>query len=177
VILTITAGCDIDISLTKRLIEEPRLPDHTLIKQQDQRTRPRGRPFAKGVSGNPAGRPRGCRDKVNRIAELLLEGEAEALTRKAVELALAGNPVALRLCLDRIAAPRRGRPVRFAMPPVSGAADLAGAMGAVAGAAAAGEITPAEAAQFARVVEAMVRAIETTDFDRRLRELERGKEP
>jgi hypothetical protein len=33
----------------------------------------------------------------------LLAGEGEALTRKAVELALAGNPAALRLCRERIA--------------------------------------------------------------------------
>jgi Family of unknown function (DUF5681) len=132
----------------------------------------RGRPFPKGVSGNPAGRPLGCRAKTSRAAELLLDGEAEALTRKAIELALDGDRAALRLCLDRMVAPRRERSVEFAMPPVTGAAGLAGAMGAVAAAAAQGVITPGEASQFARIVEAMVRAIETTDFDRRLRRLE-----
>ena len=45
--------------------------------------------FRKGHSGNPAGRPPGTRNKAADSAELLLEGEAEALTRKAVELALA----------------------------------------------------------------------------------------
>jgi hypothetical protein len=38
---------------------------------------------------------------------LLLDGEAEALTRKAVELALDGDASALRLCLDRVVGPRR----------------------------------------------------------------------
>ena len=46
--------------------------------------------FAGGRSGNPAGPPRGCRDHVNRAARLLLDGEGEALSRKAVELAFAG---------------------------------------------------------------------------------------
>jgi hypothetical protein len=151
------------------------MADHTLIKQQIQRGRPRGRPFAKGQSGNPAGRPRGCRDKVNRAAELLLDGEAAALTRKAVEMALDGDPSALRLCLDRVVSPRRERPVQFAIPPIRGAADLAGAMGAVAGAAAQGAITPGQAVQFAQIVEATARAIEITDFDRRLRDLEAAK--
>jgi hypothetical protein len=82
--------------------------------------------------------------------------------------------VALRLCLDRAVAPRRERSVQFAMPALSGGADLAGAMGAVAGAAAQGAITPGEAVQFAQIVEAMVRAIETTDFERRLRQLEKA---
>ena len=67
-----------------------------------------------------------------RAAALFLDGEAEALTLKAVELALAGDPVALRLRLDRIVAPRHGRPVEFAgafaLPPLANARDLAGAM-------------------------------------------------
>jgi hypothetical protein len=58
--------------------------DNFLQKQQKQR----GRPFEKGRSGNPAGRPRECRNKSTLAAQLLLQGEAEALTRKAVELAL-----------------------------------------------------------------------------------------
>ena len=55
----------------------------------------------------------GARHKATVAAEALLDGEAEALTRKAVEMALAGDGTALRLCLDRIIPPRRERPVRF----------------------------------------------------------------
>ena len=47
---------------------------------------PEGR-FKPGRSGNPAGRPPRSRNKATETAELLLEGEAVALTRKAVELA------------------------------------------------------------------------------------------
>lgn len=64
--------------------------------------RQRGRPFPKGVSGNPAGRKAGTRNRATMAAEALLDGEAEALTRKAVELALQGDTVALRLCLERL---------------------------------------------------------------------------
>ena len=53
--------------------------------------RVRGRPFEKGRSGNPSGRRIGCRNKTT-IAASLLAGEAEALTRRAVELALVGDP-------------------------------------------------------------------------------------
>ena len=68
------------------------MPDLDLIKQGEQGARDRRGRFAGGRSGNPAGRSRGCRDHVNRAARLLLAGEGEALTRKAVELALAGDP-------------------------------------------------------------------------------------
>jgi hypothetical protein len=123
---------------------------------------------------NPDAKPDGSGRAVRAIrrAELLLDGEAEALTRRAVELALAGDGMALRLCLDRIIPPRRGRPVQLALPPVRGAADLGGTMAAITNAAASGAITPGEAAELARVVEIFVRAVETSDFERRLRELE-----
>ena len=51
----------------------------------------RGRPFEKGRSGHPGGRRAGSRNK-KTLAAALLEGESEALTKRAVELALAGNP-------------------------------------------------------------------------------------
>ena len=132
----------------------------------------RGRPFEKGRSGNPAGRPRGSRNRATRSAAVLLDGEAEALTRKAVDLALGGDASALRLCLERILGPRRGRPVELDLPPIKSAADIAGTMGALTAAAARGEVTPGEAAEMAKVVDTLVRSIETSDFDRRLQELE-----
>jgi len=69
----------------------------------------RGRPFPKGRSGNPAGRRFGSRNKATMAALELLADEAEALTRKAVEAALAGDPTAIRLCLQRILPPERRR--------------------------------------------------------------------
>jgi len=94
------------------------------------------------------------------------------INEKIVELALAGDPAALRLCLERIVGPYRERAVEFTMPPIRNAADLAGAMAAVADAAAEGAVTPREAMQLGHVVEAYVRAVEATEFERRLRALE-----
>ena len=64
-------------------------------------------PFEPGQSGNPAGKAKGTRNKVTLAIEALLDGEAEALTRKAIELAKAGDMAALRLCMDRLAPPRK----------------------------------------------------------------------
>jgi hypothetical protein len=156
--------------------EFPPPADLPLLKQpRTARARGPGRPFVKGRSGNPKGRPRGARDRANRVAEALFDREGEGLTRRAVELAHEGNATMLKACLDRIVPPRRERSVNFAMPRIKGPADLAPAMGAVANAAAAGAITPGEAVQFAQMIEAMVRAIETTDFERRLRQVESPK--
>ena len=134
--------------------------------------RVRGRPFEKGRSGNPLGRRVGCRNKTTIAAASLLAGEAEALTRKAVELALGGDPTALRLCIERVLPQCRERAVKFALPPIESAADIAPAMKAVTSALAGGLITPAEAATIAAVVDTFVRAIETSDFERRLKIME-----
>src|SRR5437773_1737400 len=132
----------------------------------------RGRPFEKGRSGHPGGRRAGSRNKKTLAAAVLLEGEAEALTRRAVDLALVGDPTAMRLCLERILPPCRERTVKFALPTIESAADIAAAMRAVTSALAGGVITPREAGTIAGVVDTFVRAIETSDFERRLKEAE-----
>jgi uncharacterized protein DUF5681 len=151
------------------------MPDLDQIKQGEQGVRDRRGRFARGRSGNPAGRPRGCRDRVNRAARLLLAGAGEAPTRKAVELALAGDPIAMRLCIERILPQCHERTVKFVLPPIESAADIAVAMKAVTSALAAGVIAPGEAATIAAVVDTCVRAIETSDFDRCLQLVEAGR--
>jgi hypothetical protein len=128
--------------------------------------------FKKGQSGNPAGKPRGTRHAATLAAEVLLDGEAETLTRKAIEMAKAGNVHALRLCLDRIAPPRKSRKVAFDLPLIESTADLAPAFSAVIGAMAAGELAPDEAMTIAGVLELKRKAIETIEIERRLSAIE-----
>ena len=122
----------------------------------------RGRPFEKGRSGNPAGRRPGSRNKATLAAAALLAGESEALTRTAVDLALAGDPTAMRLCIERILPPCRERAVNFTLPPIESTDDISAAMQADTAALARGDITPGEAATIAAVVETFARAIDTT---------------
>ena len=143
-----------------------------IIAPKKQYQRVRGRPFRKGQSGNPAGRPPGARNRGARFAETLLGEQAKALTRKAVELALGGDPGALRLCLERIVAPRRERTVRLPLPVMRDAAGLAGAMAVVSASVASGGITPAEASELGKLVDTFRKAIETADFERRLQQVE-----
>jgi hypothetical protein len=142
-------------------------------KQQKQR----GRPFIKGQSGNPAGRPRGSRNRATRAMQTLLDGEAQALTRKAVELALEGDTTALRLCLERLMPPRRDRATPLSLPQVREAGDLMSAMAVIMAAAARGKISPGEGMGLAKLVDFFLKAIETHDFDRRLRLLENAEAP
>ena len=83
------------------------------------KTAVRGRPFEKGRSGDGAPRPGAVRGTTpKRFMEEMLDGEAEGLARKVVALALGGDPNALRLCFERILAPRRERPVQLDLPPI-----------------------------------------------------------
>ena len=52
------------------------------------------------------------------MAETLLQGEAEALTRLAIERAKAGDTAALRMCLDRLAPPSKHRTIEFELRPL-----------------------------------------------------------
>ena len=133
---------------------------------------PRGKPWPKGVSGNPKGRKLGSRHRASIAAAALLDGDAEALTRKAVEMALEGDTTALRLCLERICAPRRDRPVCFALPALETAADAPRAMGAIAAAVAIGDLTASEAGDLSKMVGEFSKALEVADLERRVAELE-----
>ena len=132
----------------------------------------RGRPFKLGQSGNPRGRPTGSRNKATVAAETLLDGEAEQLTRKAVDLALDGDTTALRLCLERILPPRKDRPVHVDIPPIEAPADALKAMANLVGAVATGHLTPTEAQALSSVIEAHRKMVETVDLERRIAELE-----
>jgi hypothetical protein len=128
----------------------------------------RGRPFQ---PGNP-GKQKGTRHRVTLAMQDLLEGESEALTRKAVELALAGDPVALRLCLDRLLPVLRERPVSVVLPPVTTSKDAVAASAALIQAVASGEIAPGEARELGRLIELHLKAVEVHEFESRLSTLE-----
>jgi hypothetical protein len=129
--------------------------------------------FKPGQSGNPAGRPKGSRNATTVALENLLDGQAEALTNKAVDLALGGDMAALRLCMDRILPPRKDRPVTFDLPPIKSAGDAAAVTSAVLVAVAAGELTPSDAAEIGKLIDSYVKAFETAELAERLERLER----
>jgi hypothetical protein len=128
-------------------------------------------PYKPGESGNPRGKTKGTRHRTTLAAQALLEGEAETLSRKAIELALAGDTVALRLCLDRILPARRAR-ISLPLPPVTTAADVTAALAVIVAAVGSGEIAPDEAQSLAGVIEAARKSLEMIELEQRLARLE-----
>lgn len=129
--------------------------------------------FLQGQSGNPKGKPAGTLHRATQAVQVMLEGEAEALTRKAVEMGLEGDITALKLCLDRIVLTLKpsARPVMLAVPPPDNLTDTARAFVA---AAARGEIPPDIAAQLVSAVASVARVEEMEQVKERLAGLERA---
>ncbi len=132
--------------------------------------------FQPGQSGNPAGKAKGTRHTATLAAEALLDGEAEGLTRKAIEQALEGDATALRLCLERLIPPRRDRPIRFKVGEITSPTEALAAHGKVIEAMGEGEITPTEAGAIVAVLDGYRRAFETVDLEGRIATLEAQQE-
>lgn len=128
--------------------------------------------FKPGQSGNPKGRPKGSQNQATRAAQTLLDGEAEALTRKAIEKALDGDVVALRLCLERLVPPRKDRPLSIKLPAIKDSGDAVKVSTAILRAVARGALTPSEGEILARLVESHRRIIEVEEVLTRLEALE-----
>jgi hypothetical protein len=129
-------------------------------------------PFQPGESGNPAGRPPGTRNKTAALIETMLDGEAEDIARKAIELAKQGDGAAIRLCLSRLCPPRRERAAPFEIPSMNKPADAVQAAAAIVEAVASGELTPGEGADLSKLVENFAKTLEVYDHEVRLRNLE-----
>jgi Family of unknown function (DUF5681) len=130
--------------------------------------------FKKGESGNPNGKPRGCRNATTILFDELLKDNARDLIEKAIAMAKGGDGPALRLCIDRLAPPRKDRPVWFELPKMSEARDAVNASAAIAEAVASGDLTPSEASELSKVVEGYARSLQTVEFEQRLSKLEKA---
>ena len=124
--------------------------------------------FVKGHSGNPAGRRPGSRNKVTEFVEGLAGENAEEVTRKLIEQALHGNPVALRACFDRIWPKPRGPKITFALPPIRSGADVPAVLDALIEGLADGAFTTDEFHTMTRAVERMAKTLEVADPEVRL---------
>ena len=121
------------------------------------------------------GSKKGSRHKTTIAIEALLEGEHEALTRAAIEKALEGDTTAMRLCLDRLAPPRKDVPVSFELPPIKSAEDAVVASSALLAAVASGEVTPDEAGRVMALLTSHKNLVETGDLESRIAALEAKK--
>ena len=159
------------------------MADHPISPARVPRTQPeiagekqakhanKGR-FTKGKSGNPAGKPRGTRNRATVMAEQLMDCGVEEVVSTVIALAKAGDLTASKLCLERMLAPRKDRPIIFDPPPIGTPQDVAEASAAVLRAVATGEITLSEGQALIAMLDTHRKALELAEFADKLDRLE-----
>ncbi len=128
--------------------------------------------WKKGQSGNPAGRPKGCRNRATLLALAAMEGELDAVVRVVIEAAKAGDMTAARLVVDKLIPPTKERAVTLELPDSSTPEGIEMAQSAILTAVGAGDLLPGEGATLSTLVENRRRSIETLELEKRIAALE-----
>jgi hypothetical protein len=102
----------------------------------------------------------------------LVEGEAEQLARKALELAQAGDVPCLRLLLNTLSPPRKSQTIDINIPAVKSAKDIPALNEAIWAAVRDGQVTAEETAALALLLARSIEAFEVEDLGRRIEALE-----
>jgi hypothetical protein len=128
-----------------------------------------------GVSGNPSGKPRGTKSKSTQLMDAMFgknPADLRAIVAKTVESAKAGKPWAVELILARLWPVPKGRAVTFPMADIVSVADIGRAFAGLWAAVSQGLLTPDEATQLGALLKDHASALESSEIERRLRDLE-----
>lgn len=134
--------------------------------------KPRGKPFAKGVSGNPAGRPQGSRNRSTALRDLISDDQSEAILNTMIKAAMEGNLTAARYLLDRVAPASHSQSIMIDLPPIETVEAGAQAIDATLKAVGQGDITLNEAKEMIELIKDRIKLIETVGFEQRLLKVE-----
>lgn len=128
--------------------------------------------WKKGQSGNPAGRPKGSRNRATLLALAAMEGELDAVVRVVIDAAKAGDMAAARLVVDKLIPATKERAVTLDLPDSSTPEGIELAQSAILNAVGAGDLLPGEGATLSTLVENRRRSIETLELEKRIAALE-----
>jgi hypothetical protein len=114
-------------------------------------TPPVGRPWVKGQSGNPRGRPPSYAHKAAWVAQRMLDRKTVDLVDKVIGSGQGSDKSMLRLYAQKMVPPRQEVPVWLNLPPIEERADIVAALRAVATGVAQGDITSAQGLRLVRL--------------------------
>ena len=132
--------------------------------------------FHKGQSGNPAGKPRGAKNRSSLVAERLFADESREICGSVIAQAKTGNMQAAKIILDRVLPPIKDKPIEIDLPKMMTCNDLVRAVECITSAVGSGLISPLEGESIARIVDIHIKALELNEIEKRLSNLEK-REP
>jgi hypothetical protein len=124
--------------------------------------------FQKGKSGNPAGRPKGSKNRATLLALAAMEGELDAIVKRIIDAAKGGDMAAARLVIDKLIPAAKENRLRIALPAINDVAGCTGAQAKVLQAVTAGDLLPGEAETLSALIENQRRGLESHDIAARL---------
>jgi len=127
--------------------------------------------FTKGVSGNPAGRPKGIKDKRHRYAESI-DAMIPQVLESVYQKALAGDMTAAKMLLDRTLPNKRPEQERVEIEHSGNiASDAQNVLRSVLD----GEVSPDVGASLLSAMTSVLKAVEVEDLAKRIEALEGQK--
>jgi len=133
----------------------------------------RGRPFQPGNTFG-RGRPKGSRNQTTKKMKELLEKYSESILQKCMSMALKGDRVALKLCVERLFPARPDGYIQMPLPRTQTLQDVADGNQLVLQAIARGRITPADGEALSRILEDRRRVLESVEWEARIEALEQS---
>ncbi len=127
--------------------------------------------FTKGASGNPAGRPKGIKDKRHRFNEAI-ESMISDVLESVFQKAVAGDMTAAKMLLDRSLPTKRPEQERVQIPIKENTA--LNARDVLQGVFA-GEVSPDVGASLLTAITGVLKAVEVEDLAKRIEALESKK--
>ena len=144
------------MEFAEKIVDEALPPDHTAVAAEPD-SAPRGRPFVKGRSGNPRGRPPSHAHKAAWVGQNLIDRKTIQLVDGMIGRAQVNDRPSARWCADRLVPPRREAPVWLNLPPIEDRAGVKAALRAVATGVAHGDIPPAQGLRLVRMYSELLR--------------------
>jgi hypothetical protein len=131
-----------------------------------------GRPWAKGQSGNPKGKPKGAwsRRTVGASLARVLSTKGKAVLKKCIDVALTGDVSAMRLILERVLP--RERTIVLPLPKIRDAQSAMSALAIIMDSCAEGSLTPSEASNLSGLARIYIELNELNEVKQRLADIE-----